>query len=84
MFYKIDVLKNFAKFAIKHLAPNVFLKSDFYPSKKIVLLLQWKPYKVMKNAFYSILNALFVLKIFKFLSWLFGHTEKTAWLGLWG
>ena len=34
----------------------------------------------MKNAFYFILNALFLLKIFKFLSWLFQHEEKTAWL----
>ena len=33
---------------------------------------------MMKNAFYSTLQALFVLKIFKFLSWLFGHLEKTA------
>ena len=31
----------------------------------------WKPFKMMKNAFYFILEALFVLKIFKFLSWLF-------------
>ena len=30
----------------------------------------------MKNAFYFILKALFVLKIFKFLSWLFGRAEK--------
>ena len=30
----------------------------------------------MKNAFYFILKALFVLKILKFLSWLFGHVEK--------
>ena len=36
--------------------------------------------KMMKVAFYFILKALFVLKIFKFLSWLFGHAEKTAWL----
>ena len=35
------------------------------------------PWKMMKNAFYSFLN-LFVLKIFQFLSWLFGHVEKTA------
>ena len=35
---------------------------------------------MMKNDFYFILKALFVLKIFKFLSWLFGHIEKTAWL----
>ena len=30
----------------------------------------------MKNAFYFILKSLFVLKIFKFLSWLFGHVKK--------
>ena len=32
--------------------------------------------KMMKNAFYFILKALFVCKIFKFLSWLFGHIKK--------
>ena len=37
------------------------------------------PLKSMKNA-YFVLKALFVLKIFEFLSWLFGHIEKTAWL----
>ena len=31
----------------------------------------------MKNAFYFILKALFVLKIFKFLSGIFVHVEKT-------
>ena len=36
------------------------------------------PLKMMKKAFYFTLKALFVLKIFKFLSWLFGHVEKTA------
>ena len=30
----------------------------------------------MKNAFYLTLKALFVLKIFQFLSQLFGHEEK--------
>ena len=34
------------------------------------------PLKMMKNAFYFSIKALFVLKIFKFLSWLFGHVEK--------
>ena len=34
------------------------------------------PSKLMNNAFYLILKGLFVLKIFKFLSWLFGHVEK--------
>ena len=35
---------------------------------------------MVKNAFYFIFKALFVLKIFKVLSRLFGHAEKTAWL----
>ena len=38
------------------------------------------PLKMMKNAFWLILKALFVLKIFRFLSWLFGHVEKSDWL----
>ena len=32
--------------------------------------------KMIKNVFYFILKALFVLKIFKFLSWFFGRVEK--------
>ena len=31
---------------------------------------------MMKNAFYFVLKTLFVLKIFKFLSWFAGHVEK--------
>ena len=56
------------------------LKSDSYLPKKFALfdslkaLLKW--WKVL---FYFIVKALFVLKVFKFLSWLFGHVEKTAW-----
>ena len=34
------------------------------------------PLKMMKNAFDFTVKALFVLKIFKFLSWLLGHVEK--------
>ena len=49
--------------------------------KKFGLFASLKAFvKMMKNAFYFILKALFVLKIFKFLSWLFGHVERTAWL----
>ena len=48
--------------------------------KNLFYFLQWKPWwKMMKNVFYFILKALFVLKIFKFLSGLFSHKEKTAW-----
>ena len=32
--------------------------------------------KIMKNTFYFILKALFVLKVFKFVFRLFGHVEK--------
>ena len=31
---------------------------------------------MMKNTFYVTLKALFVLQIFKFLYWLFGHVAK--------
>ena len=31
---------------------------------------------MMNNGFYLILKAFFVLKIFKFLSWLFGYAEQ--------
>ena len=34
------------------------------------------PLKMMKNAFYFTSKALFVLKIFKFLSWAFCHVSK--------
>ena len=36
------------------------------------------PLKMMKNVFYFILKALFVLKIFKFLSWHSRHVEKNG------
>ena len=34
------------------------------------------PLKIMKNDFYFTTKALFALKIFKFLSWFFGHVAK--------
>ena len=36
------------------------------------------PFKMMKDAFYFTLKAPFVLEIFQFLLWIFGHVEK--WL----
>ena len=53
--------------------PSPFKKSCF-------ICFNESPLKVMKNAFHFILKTLFVLKILKFLSWLFGYAEKTAWL----
>ena len=44
--------------------------------KACYYLLQWKPFKMMKNSFYFMLKALFVLEIFPFFSWLFGDLEK--------
>ena len=48
------------------------------PSSNCVIYFNKSPFKMMKNAFYFILKPLFALKIFKFLSSLFGHTEETA------
>ena len=36
----------------------------------------WKLFKMMKNPLYFVWKAFFVLKIFKFLSWLLGQVEK--------
>ena len=57
-------------------------KVGLSPSEKICFIYFIKsPLKVMKNACYFILKDIFILKIFKFLSWLSGSVEKTAWLG---
>ena len=51
------------------------------PKKKVCyLLVIERPFKIMKNAFYFVLKALFILKGFKFLSRLFGHVGKATWL----
>ena len=49
------------------------LNSDSHLPKNFVICLIESPLKMMKNAFHFILKALFVLKIFKFLSRPFGH-----------
>ena len=54
------------------------LKLGSHLQKDCVNCFMESPLKMMKNAFYYILKTLFVLKIFKFLSWLFGHAEKTT------
>ena len=49
----------------------------FALSRLSYILATESPLKMMKNAFYFTLKALFVLKIFKFLPWLYGgHVEK--------
>ena len=52
-----------------------YLKVHSKVSDNFYVLRSFKNYE---NAFYFTLKALFVLKIFKFLSWLFGHVEKMA------
>ena len=56
------------------------VQEDSHLLKNLHYLLHWKPLKMIKHAFHFILKALFILKIFKFLSWLFDHVEKTTWL----
>ena len=41
-----------------------------------IFILKFLFTSMMKNAFYFILKALFVLDIFTFLFWLFGYVEK--------
>ena len=53
------------------------------PSKKYFLFAPLKSPLNFKNDEKCFLFFLFVLKIFKFLSWLFGHIEKVAWLEGW-
>ena len=67
--------------ALSAYTSSLTLQSESNLPKKICYLLHWKPFKIkmMKNAFYFILKALFVLKIFKFSSWLFGHEGKRTW-----
>ena len=48
-------------------------RTSVYPKKSGQFLTTESPLKMMKNVFYFTLKALFVLKIFKFLSWLFSH-----------
>ena len=56
---------------------QIGLKS-YSPSKKsCVFYVIENPLRMMKNAFYIILKALFALKIFKF----FVQVGKTTWLG---
>ena len=73
----LEILQNsqentFARFSFKKAAglrPATLLNSDSHLPKKFLLICFNKsPLKIIKNAFYFIIKALFVLKIFKFLS----------------
>ena len=56
-----------------------YLKVGLSPSKQKSFYLFYESLlKMIKNPFCFILKALFVLNMFKFLSWLFGYVEKNA------
>ena len=63
---QVQIWKSFSKSETRTTYCQV--KSQFLAAKS--------PFKIMKNAFYFTSKALFVLKIFKFLAWLFGHVSK--------
>ena len=64
------------KAKIHHFKIKVLFKIKGIPSGLRYFWATGNPLKTRKNALYFILKAFFVLKIFKFLSWLFGHVEK--------
>ena len=55
---------------------NIFknLKGALLPLRRLLAI--GSPLKMVKNAFYFASKALFILKIIKFFSWLFGHVAK--------
>ena len=59
---------------------NKLKSTSHLPKKFLFICFNESLLNIMKNAFYFILKALFVLKIFKFLSSYFGHVEEMAWL----
>ena len=70
----------YSLFCVWFLVYLVQLKSGCHIPKFFFIFCNENPSEIIKDAFYFILKALFILKIFKFLSWHFGHVEKTAWL----
>ena len=77
--FKKQITKIYVKQQRPGWVPRVF-KVGLSPSKKnCFICFNKSPSKVMKNAFYFILKALLVLKIFIFSSWRLVHLEKIAW-----
>ena len=62
---------------VYHRLVTCFDKFRLSPSEKICVTdLMESTLEMMKKPFYFILKAIFILKIFKLLSQLFGHVEK--------
>ena len=65
----------------RHIKINNHLQSYSHFPKKKNYLPNWKPFKNDEKCFLFRLKSSFCPQdIFKFLSWLFGHFEKAAWL----
>ena len=58
------------------LKPGSHLPSPSTKKKKRFICLNEGTLKMIKNVFNFILKVLFVLKIYKFLTWLFGNAKK--------
>ena len=65
------------KLSVKGLLTDKFLLKGAIEGLRQFLITE-NTLKMKKNAIYFTLRALFVLKIFKFLSWSIDHVEKTA------
>ena len=85
MFYKVKkdwvFVTSYIKSIRSYISTNELshFKVGLPPSKEISFyLLNESPLKMIKNAFYIILKALFALKIFKYLSEHFSHVEEMA------
>ena len=55
---------------------SIFKSNSHLPKKISFIFFNESLLKIMKNSFYFTLKALFVPRIFKFLSWICGHAEK--------
>ena len=68
---------------LQNLNDKNFFKVALSPSNKNCVICCYESLlKMMTNTFWFTLKAFFVLKIFKFLSCLLGHVEKTTRLNL--
>ena len=69
------VLYNFFKLLYVYLFTHLFLIWRPTTGSKTITS-NWNSLKMVKNVFCFILKAFFVLKILKFMFWLFGHVGK--------
>ena len=65
---------------VKFSGQYIFLTVGLSHSKKLSSLLHWKTFTYDEECFLFHLKSSFRSQGWKFLSWLFGHVEKTAWL----